>query len=84
MGGLNVINVFVDKPFLQRKPDYEETKGSRAEWLSGELFTMYHDWYFEQSREVVFDCFSGGVPHQHCMDVLIARKLYNKMETVNK
>ena len=74
-GGLNVINVFVDKPFIERAPDYEVKKESRAEWLSGELFMLYHDWYLKQSDEVVFDCFSGGVPHQHCMDIMIAEKV---------
>ncbi len=67
--GLDVINVFVDKPFIKRAPDYEVKKESRADWLSGELFMLYHDWYLKQSDEVVFDCFSGGVPHQHCMDI---------------
>jgi len=24
--------------------------------------------------EVIFDCESGGIPHRHCMDILIAEK----------
>ena len=26
-------------------------------------------------REEVFDCNSGGTPHRHCMDTLIAQKI---------
>ncbi len=70
VGGLNVINAFVDKPFIKKKEDKQKTP-----WRSGELFTCYHDWLFHKCDEVVFDCNSGGVPHQHCMDVLIAEKI---------
>ncbi|MBP3475699.1 MAG: hypothetical protein J6K48_05210 [Lachnospiraceae bacterium] len=34
----------------------------------------YHDWKIELLEEVIFDCDSSGVPHQHCMDVVIAGK----------
>lgn len=70
VGGLNVINAFVDKPFLKKKEDQQRTP-----WKSGELFSCYYDWRFHKCEEVIFDCNSGGVPHQHCMDVLIAEKV---------
>lgn len=69
-GGLNVINAFVDKPFMKKKEGQQRTP-----WRSGELFTCYYDWLFHKCDEVIFDCNSGGVPHQHCMDVLIAEKM---------
>ncbi len=25
-------------------------------------------------KETIFDCNSGGVPHKHCMDTMIAEK----------
>jgi len=70
VGGLNVINAFVDKPFVKKKEGQQKTP-----WKSGELFSCYHDWLFHKCEEVIFDCNSGGVPHQHCMDVLIAEKV---------
>ena len=69
-GGLNVLNVFVEKPYLKDK----ERKQAKL-WKTGELFNLYHDWMFHNMEEFVFDCNSGGVPHKHCMDVMIAEKM---------
>ncbi len=71
-GGVNALNVFVEKPFIPKPPDHEN--GLRQNWRSGELFGHYHDWRFERCEEVIFDCNSSGVPHKHCMDTLIAVK----------
>lgn len=68
-GGVNALNVFVEKPFIPDPPDHENTAHN---WHSGELFGLYHDWRFERCEEVIFDCNSSGVPHKHCMDTLIA------------
>jgi tellurite methyltransferase len=69
--GLHVFNVFVKKPFIEEAPDSEKTA---HDWISGELFTHYHDWLIEECEEVIFDCMSSGVPHKHAMDRIIARK----------
>lgn len=71
-GGVNALNVFVEKPFIQNPPDNEP--GHCSSWHSGELFWHYRDWRFERCEEVIFDCNSSGVPHKHCMDTLIAVK----------
>ena len=71
-GGLNALNVFVEKPFIVHKPDSDKME---RYWKSGELFTYYHDWYFHNCTEYIFDCNSSGVPHKHCMDTLIAEKI---------
>lgn len=71
--GINVLNVFVKKPFIAAPPD-EVDGENRFCWKSGELFTHYHDWKFHKMEEVIFDCNSGGTPHQHCMDIMIAEK----------
>lgn len=71
-GGVNALNVFVQKPFIQNPPDQEP--GHFPTWHSGELFEHYHDWRFERCEEVIFDCNSGGTPHKHCMNTLIAVK----------
>ena len=73
-GGLNAVNVFVEKPFIKQPPDREKSESYNKGWLSGELFTYYNDWYFHKTDEVIFDCNSSGTPHQHCMDILIAEK----------
>lgn len=73
-GGIHVLNVFVEKPFIQPPPDNEEAENSVYGWKSGELFTYYYDWLFHDIKEIIFDCNSSGIPHKHCMDVLIAEK----------
>ena len=73
-GGLNAVNVFVEKPFIAVPPDREKSESYNKGWLSGELFMYYHDWLFHKNDEVIFDCNSSGTPHQHCMDILIAEK----------
>ncbi len=74
-GGINALNVFVRKPFIARAPDSAGDGGQRRPWRSGELFGYYHDWLFHICREEIFDCMSGGTPHKHCMDTLIAQKI---------
>ena len=71
-GGLNVFSVFVRKPFIGKAPDSDP---GAEPWLSGELLTLYHDWKIEYSTEEIFDCMSGGIPHQHAMSRMIARKV---------
>ena len=73
--GINALNVFVKKPFIKRAPDSTRDEEKRHPWYSGELFTYYHDWLFHTCREEIFDCNSGGIPHKHCMDTLIAQKM---------
>lgn len=75
VGGIHAVNVFVDKPFIAPAPDREPIEVERGSWRSGELQGMYHDWLFHANDEIIFDCDSGGVPHQHCMDILIAEKM---------
>jgi len=70
-GGLNAFSVFVKKPFIARAPDGEKTA---HRWISGELLTYYHGWRIEHCTEEVFDCMSSGVPHQHAVNRVIARK----------
>ena len=76
--GINALNVFVEKPFIKRAPDSTREEEELHPWHSGELFGYYHDWMFHVCREDIFDCNSGGIPHKHCMDTLIARKIKNE------
>ena len=70
-GGLNVFSVFVQKPFIPQPPDAD---ANSHPWLSGELFTFYHDWKIEICTEEIFDCMSSGVLHQHAVNRIVARK----------
>ncbi|WP_019849604.1 methyltransferase domain-containing protein [Desulfitobacterium sp. PCE1] len=69
--GLHVFNVFVNKPFIDPPPEKEPTA---CKWVSGELFTYYHDWLIQECSEVIVDCDSSGLPHQHAMNKIIAQK----------
>ena len=71
--GINVMNIFVEKPFIP-VPDNKKNGIDRFRWKSGEVFTYYHDWLLHRIEEIIFDCNSGGVPHQHCTNIVIAEK----------
>ncbi len=71
-GGIVFINVFVEKPFLELPPDWDIEEKM---WKPGELFTYFSDWKVERIDEVIFEDNSGGVPHYHCMDTIICRKV---------
>ena len=73
--GIHALNVFVKKPFIDMAPDSEDAEKEVESWYSGELTYYYHDWLLHKSEEVIFDCNSGGIPHKHCMDILIAKKM---------
>jgi tellurite methyltransferase len=70
--GMHCFNVFVDKPFIAPPPEKEPYA---YKWHSGELLSHYRDWYIEDSSEIVFDCNSSGIPHQHAMSTIIAKKV---------
>lgn len=71
MNGINALSVFVRKPFIAGAPDEESVSHS---WISGELLAHYQDWRIEFTTEEIFDCMSSGVPHQHAISRVIARK----------
>ncbi|OOC58474.1 methyltransferase domain-containing protein [Paenibacillus ihbetae] len=70
--GIHVFNVFVNKPFIAPPPEKEP---NAYKWHSGELLTHYRDWLMKDSSEIVFDCHSSGIPHQHAMTKMIAQKI---------
>ncbi|MBI9011363.1 MAG: methyltransferase domain-containing protein [Clostridiales bacterium] len=71
-GGINALQCLIEKPFISDIPG----KYSLSEqWKSGQLFTLYHDWYLEECSEDVFDCNSSGIPHKHAVNRMYARKM---------
>ncbi|MFC5531493.1 helix-turn-helix domain-containing protein [Cohnella yongneupensis] len=71
-GGAHVFNVFIQKPFIAPPPEKEP---NAHKWYSGELLAHYRDWLILDSSEIVFDCNSSGIPHQHAMSKIMARKV---------
>jgi tellurite methyltransferase len=69
--GINVISVFVRKPFIPRAPDFD--KGT-SPFRSGELMSYYWDWEIMYCAEEIFNCMSSGVAHKHVVDRIIARR----------
>jgi tellurite methyltransferase len=69
--GINVLSVFVRKPFIPRAPDAEKTE---YPYRSGELMSYYWDWEILHCTEEIFDCMSSGVPHKHAVNRIIARR----------
>lgn len=70
--GLNYFNVFVEKPFLELPPDWDREEKM---WKSAELFTWYPDWKIHLVDEKIFEDNSGGIPHFHCMDSILAERI---------
>lgn len=70
-GGLNVFNVFVEKPYLGVPHDWG---ADEFFYRSGDLLAYYWDWEILSFSEFEFDCSSGGAPHRHAINVMVARK----------
>lgn len=69
--GINAISVLVEKPFIPKAPDADDTAYL---FTSGELMGYYWDWEILYSIEEIFDCKSSGVPHKHAINRVIARR----------
>jgi len=70
--GFVIFHVFVKKPFIASPP---ENESSSHPWKSGQLFSYFHDWHFEDCMEYVFNCNSSGIPHRHAANRLYAKNL---------
>ena len=70
-GGVHAFMVLVEKPSIPPAPDTEKDIYLMR---SGEIFTYYADWRFEIFEETVIDCCSSGIPHQHCVNLMLAIK----------
>ncbi len=70
-GGLNAFTIPVSKPFLPPDPDPD---GNEYPWISGELFTHYHDWKIEYCIEEIIEYGSEGFPRKFAVNRIIAAK----------
>lgn len=71
--GLNYFNVFVAKPFIDEAPDWDREE---TLWKTGDLFDWYRDWKVHYIDEFIFEDNSNGIPHLHCMDSILAEKMF--------
>ncbi len=78
LNGVVFFNVFVEKPFLELPPDWDMEEKM---WKSGELFTYLPEWKIERIDETIFEDRSGDIPHFHCMDILVCRKVLQVPES---
>lgn len=72
---INAFNVHIEKPFIEIAP---RRRINQYYWKSGQILSMYHDWYIEDFSEYIFDCNSSGIPHKHPMNKMYARKISDK------
>ncbi|MBP2642694.1 MAG: transcriptional regulator, family [Firmicutes bacterium] len=72
VGGMNAHLVFVEKPFIKVAPDWEKNEFF---YTSGDLARYYYDWEILQCEERIIECNSAGIPHQHALNIIIARKI---------
>jgi tellurite methyltransferase len=70
--GVHVLQTFVHKPFVEIAPDAESNEHL---WTSGELLTLYKDWFTEDFVEEVKPCNSSGIPHRHVHNRIWVRKV---------
>ena len=70
-GGLHAISALVSKPFIKHAPDAEDHV---TLFESGELMSYYKHWRILHTIETIFDCNSGGTPHRHAVNRIIARR----------
>jgi len=72
IGGINAHMIFVEKPFIQAAPDREKNEFF---YLSGDLARYYYDWEILWCEEKIIECNSSGMPHQHAVNLIIAKKV---------
>lgn len=70
--GIHAHSVLVTKPFIDPAPDAEENSYL---YPSGEVMNYYLDWEILYFTEEIFDCKSSGVPHQHAINRIVAKKV---------
>ena len=70
-GGVHAIFAFVDHPAVPTPPDWTENEYF---YDPGELDTYYEGWTVLASRDLVFRDDSGGEPHEHAAEILVAQK----------
>lgn len=70
-GGLHAVFAFVDRPEIPTPPDWTANEHF---YSPGELAGYYDDWEVVETDEIVFEDDSGGEPHEHAAETVIARK----------
>jgi tellurite methyltransferase len=69
--GLHAFTVIVRDPNLGVAPDAEP---NAYLFEPGELLAYYDDWAVLFYKDEIINCHSGGIPHQHAISRIIARR----------
>ncbi|AGB16399.1 Tellurite resistance protein TehB [Halovivax ruber XH-70] len=69
-GGIHTMFAFVDHPEIPTPPDWTDNEHF---YERGELAGYYEDWETVRAERFVFEDNSGGEPHRHAAETLIAR-----------
>lgn len=69
-GGIHVMFAFVEHPDVSEAPDWGDNEHF---YERGELRSYYDDWEILAEDEFVFEDDSGGEPHRHAVETLVAR-----------
>ncbi len=70
-GGIHVLFAFINHPDIPTAPDWGDNEHF---YEQGELRRYYDDWEIVEADEFVFDDNSGGEPHQHAAETIVAQK----------
>lgn len=69
--GIHVLFAFMDHPEVEIAPDWGQNEYL---YQPGELESYYSDWNTLEQEQIIFDCNSSNIPHQHAADILIVQK----------
>jgi len=71
-GGIFAGNAFVERPDIPVPPDWTPEE---HHYRPGELLGHFAGWEVLSASGFSFPCTSGGIPHRHAMDEVVARRL---------
>ncbi len=71
-GGIHVLFAFMNHPEVDIAPDWGQNEYL---YQPQELENHYAGWNILEQEQIIFDCNSSNIPHQHAADILIVQKL---------
>lgn len=69
--GIHVLFAFMDHSEVAIAPDWGQNEYL---YQPKELESYYSDWQKLEQEQIIFDCNSSNIPHQHAADILIVQK----------
>jgi len=69
--GIHVLFAFMNHPDVDIAPDWGQNEYL---YQPQELENYYQGWNILEQEQIIFDCNSSNIPHQHAADILVAQK----------